>query len=102
MHFVGEVEVVFGLWAVVLMVALTVAKGWDVAKHYVNDGVTYTEPLFVVVIMALAATRPIITFAEGAHAAGGRDRAEHAGGLVAGDPDHSARCSGRSSPSRRR
>ena len=27
---------------------------------------TYTEPLFVVVVMALAATRPIVTFAEGA------------------------------------
>ncbi|HEY8537122.1 MAG TPA: putative Na+/H+ antiporter [Vicinamibacterales bacterium] len=66
MHFLGEVEVVFGLWALVLMIAMTVWSGWDTAKHYLNDTVNYTEPMFVVVIMALASTRPIITFAEGA------------------------------------
>ena len=32
--------------------------------HYVNDTVNYTEPLFVVVIMALASTRPIVMLAE--------------------------------------
>ena len=64
LHFLGEVEVVFGLWAAVLLVAMTVLKGWDPAKHYLNDIVVYTEPLFVVVIMALAATRPIVGFAE--------------------------------------
>jgi hypothetical protein len=66
LHFLGEVEVVFGLWASVLLVALTAGKGWDVAKHYFNDTVNYTEPLFVVVIMALASTRPIVAFAESA------------------------------------
>jgi hypothetical protein len=65
LHFLGEVEVVFGLWALVLMTAMTVASGWDAAKHYLNDTVNYTEPLFVVVIMALASTRPIVGFAEG-------------------------------------
>ena len=34
--------------------------------HYFNDTVNYTEPLFVVVIMALASTRPIVGFAEAA------------------------------------
>jgi hypothetical protein len=66
LHFLGEVEVVFGLWAVVLLAATTAYAGWDAAKHYVNDTVTYTEPLFVVVIMALASTRPVIGFAESA------------------------------------
>jgi hypothetical protein len=66
LHFFGEVEVVFGLWAVVLATAITSYEGWEVTKHYLNDTVNYTEPLFVVVIMALASTRPIITFAEGA------------------------------------
>jgi hypothetical protein len=65
LHFFGEVEVVFGLWAAVLLVALTIGKGWSTAEHYLNDVVNYTEPLFVVVIMALAATRPIVGFAEG-------------------------------------
>ena len=65
LHFLGEVEVVFGLWAVVLVVATTAYAGWEAARHYVSDTVNYTEPLFVV-IMALAATRPIIGFAESA------------------------------------
>jgi hypothetical protein len=64
LHFLGEVEVVFGVWAIALMVAMTAFAGWDATKHYLNDTVNYTEPLFVVVIMALASTRPIVAFAE--------------------------------------
>jgi hypothetical protein len=64
LHFLGEVEVVFGLWAVVLMLAIAAFEGWGTATHYLNGTVNYTEPLFVVVIMALASTRPIVTFAE--------------------------------------
>ena len=64
LHFLGEVEVVFGLWAVLLLAAMTRYAGWEPTKHYFNDTVNYTEPLFVVVIMALAATRPVIGFAE--------------------------------------
>jgi hypothetical protein len=64
LHFLGEVEVVFGLWAVVLIAAIVVVHGWEAAKHYVNDTVNYTEPMFVVVIMALASTRPVILLAE--------------------------------------
>ena len=52
LHFLGEVEVVFGLWIVPLMVAIVVAKGWEMASHYVNETVNFTEALFVVVIMA--------------------------------------------------
>ena len=66
LHFLGEIEVVFGLWAVVLLGVTTVYAGWTAAKYYFNDTVNYTEPLFVVVIMALAATRPVIGFAESA------------------------------------
>jgi hypothetical protein len=66
LHFLGEVEVVFGLWAVVLVVATTAYAGWEAARHYVSETVNYTEPLFVVVIMALASTRPVIGFAESA------------------------------------
>ena len=64
MHFFGEVEVVFGLWAIVLLAAMSAYIGWEPTKHYFNDVVTYTEPLFVVVIMALASSRPIISLAE--------------------------------------
>jgi len=66
LHFLGEVEVVFGLWAVALMIAILGYFGWETAKHYLNDTVNYTEPLFVVVIMSLASTRPVIGFAEAA------------------------------------
>jgi hypothetical protein len=64
LHFFGEVEVVFGLWAVALLGAIAFHFDWDTAKHYVDDTVNFTEPLFVVVIMALAATRPVLTLAE--------------------------------------
>jgi hypothetical protein len=66
LHFFGEVEVIFGLWAVVLLVAMTGYSGWAAAKHYFNDTVNYTEPLFVVVIMAMAAARPVVMLAESA------------------------------------
>ena len=65
LHFLGEVEVVFALWTVPLVVAIVLSRGWTTATHYVNDTVNYTEPLFVVVIMALASTRPIVELAEG-------------------------------------
>ena len=66
LHFLGEVEVVFGLWSVVLLGAIALRHGWDTATHYVSDTVNFTEPLFVVVIMALASTRPIIMLSEAA------------------------------------
>ena len=66
LHFVGEVEVVFGLWAIVLLVVIAAHLGWHTATHYFNDTVNYTEPMFVVVIMALASTRPVVGFAEDA------------------------------------
>ncbi len=64
LHFLGEVEAVFGLWAVVLMAAITLVKGWHSTTHYFNEEVIFTEALFVVVIMTLASTRPVITLAE--------------------------------------
>ena len=66
LHFFGEVEVVFGLWVVPLMIAITMGRGWNTAVHYLNDGVAFTEPLFVVVIMAIASTRPVVELAENA------------------------------------
>ena len=58
LHFLGEIEVVFGLWTLPLLIAIAVMKSASTATHYVNDTVNYTEPLFVVVIMALASSRP--------------------------------------------
>jgi hypothetical protein len=64
LHFLGEVEVVFALWGVPLVIAIVLSRGWTTAAHYLNDTVNYTEPMFVVVIMALASTRPIVELAE--------------------------------------
>jgi hypothetical protein len=64
LHFFGEVEAIFGIWAVVLGAAVVWFKGLDTAIHYVADTVNYTEPMFVVVIMALASTRPVLRLAE--------------------------------------
>ena len=66
LHFLGEVEVIFGLWGIPLVLAIIVSRGWATVTHYLNDTVNYTEPMFVVVIMALASTRPIVELAEGA------------------------------------
>jgi len=66
LHFLGEVEAVFGIWAVPLLAAIAIVKGWPAAEAFVSHGVDFTEPMFVVVIMALAATRPVLRFAEAA------------------------------------
>jgi hypothetical protein len=63
-HFLGEVEAVFGIWAAVLVVAITFFFDWTTAKSYILYRVNFTEPMFVVVIMTLAATRPILMVAE--------------------------------------
>lgn len=63
-HFLGEVEAVFGIWAAVLAAAITYRFGWATVLEYIGRHVNFTEPMFVVVIMALAGTRPILRFAE--------------------------------------
>ena len=60
LHFLGEVEAVFGLWVIPLAVAISLVKGPEVMRTYIDQTVTYTEPLFVVVIMAIAASRPVV------------------------------------------
>jgi hypothetical protein len=64
LHFLSEIEAVFGLWVVVLAGAITWFKGWPAVVGYVDERVSYTEPMFVVVVMALAATRPVLELAE--------------------------------------
>ena len=64
LHFFGEVEAIFGIWAVVLGVAIVVNQGLATAIDYIGHRVNYTEPIFVVVIMALASTRPVLRVAE--------------------------------------
>jgi hypothetical protein len=60
LHFLGEIEAVFGIWVIPLALAMWFAKGAEVTRHYLDQDVSYIEPLFVVVIMAIAASRPIV------------------------------------------
>lgn len=63
-HFLGEVEAVFGIWIIPLVILMNVFVGHRETVHYLNHGVTYTEPIFVVVIMMIASTRPVLLLAE--------------------------------------
>jgi hypothetical protein len=58
-HLLGEVEVVFGFWAMVLLLAMAGLTGPEAAVHYL-EGRNFTEPLFVFVIMVVAASQPIM------------------------------------------
>jgi Putative Na+/H+ antiporter len=58
-HLLGEVEVVFGFWAVVLISVMAVVKGGAQAIEYAETR-HYVEPLFVFVIMVVAGSRPVL------------------------------------------
>jgi hypothetical protein len=58
-HLLGEVEVVFGFWAIVLIVAMALIGGGESALQYAESR-NYTEPLFVFVVMVIAGSRPVL------------------------------------------
>ncbi len=72
-HFLGEVEVVFGLWAAAFLALYAGIGGFAIyddahkvvggALHYLESQ-NFTEPAFVFVIMAMAGTRPVILLTE--------------------------------------
>jgi hypothetical protein len=69
-HLLGEVETVFGFWAFVLIVFMALAYGWGRPSEYL-DSLHFTEPMFVFVIMVIAASRPVMQVAaDGVHAVG--------------------------------
>ncbi|MFW9595208.1 MAG: putative Na+/H+ antiporter, partial [Macromonas sp.] len=61
-HLLGEVEAVFGFWAMVLMLFMFGINGQHEAVAYLESR-NFTEPLFVFAIMVVAGTRPILQFA---------------------------------------
>ena len=72
-HFLGEVEAVFGIWGLFFIIAYSFLHGFVVfdADHHVVggavhflEGLNFTEPAFVFVIMAMAGTRPVIMLAQ--------------------------------------
>lgn len=58
-HLLGEVEAVFGFWAMVMMAFMFAIDGSHVATAYL-DSRNFTEPMFVFAIMVIAGTRPIL------------------------------------------
>jgi putative Na+/H+ antiporter len=64
-HFMGEIEAVFGIWLVPLVIAIVIFHGWSAMISYVGHA-NMAEAVFVVVIMAMASSLPILRLAENA------------------------------------
>ncbi len=62
-HLLGEVEIVFGLWAAILITFLVFESGWKNTLDFV-DHINFSEPIFVFAIMTVAATKPVISAAQ--------------------------------------
>lgn len=58
-HLLGEVEVVFGFWAMVLVIVVAALQGAKAATGYL-DSRDYTEPMFVFAIMVIAGSRAVL------------------------------------------
>lgn len=61
--FLSQIEIVFAFWTIPLFIAIMVSYNTVTALEYINTR-NYTEALFVVVIVALTASRPIVHIAE--------------------------------------
>ncbi|MEK7774366.1 MAG: putative Na+/H+ antiporter [Candidatus Zixiibacteriota bacterium] len=61
-HLLGEVEIVFGFWATVLVLFMLILEGKQTATDYINT-LHFTEPMFVFAIMVVAASKPIFQMA---------------------------------------
>lgn len=71
LHLLGETEAVFVMWAGALFAGIASLGGWHNAIAYI-EGLDFTEPKFVMAIMTIAATRPVVEFVEKAIAACGK------------------------------
>jgi len=64
-HLLGEVEVVFGFWAIVVVLGMALLQGGSAALNYVESR-DYVEPLFVFVVMVIAGSRPVLATVQAA------------------------------------
>ena len=60
LHFLAETEVVFGVWAAALFVGIMAVQGSVHAAVEYIEGLNFTEPKFVLVVMVVAATRAVV------------------------------------------
>lgn len=61
-HLLGEVEVVFGFWALILVIVMAFLTSAHDAVEFVSRQ-NYTEPMFVFAVMVVAASKPILSVA---------------------------------------
>ncbi len=61
-HLLGEVELVFGFWAVLFLGYLLIQRGVGTAADYLFSR-NLNEPFFVFVIMTICSTRPVLELA---------------------------------------
>jgi len=61
-HLLGEVEIVFGFWALLLLLYMAASRGADSVADYMATR-HFVEPVFVFVIMVISASRPILDLA---------------------------------------
>lgn len=59
LHFLGEIEVVFGFWAALFLIVYAVKQDVSSAINYLQ-GVNFVEPLFIFAVMTVCSTRPIL------------------------------------------
>ncbi len=64
LHFLAETEVVFGLWAAALFAGIAVLRGSVADAVAYIEGLNFNEPKFVLVVLVVAATRPVVRLAE--------------------------------------
>ena len=58
-HLLGEVEVVFGFWAAILIIFMCFIDDLNTARVFLEKR-NFTEPLFVFAVMIVAASKPIL------------------------------------------
>ncbi|MDZ7919377.1 putative Na+/H+ antiporter [Rhodoferax sp.] len=58
-HLLAEVEIVFGVWAMIFMALMGAMEGFAASMQYL-DNRNFTEPLFVFAIMVVAASKPVL------------------------------------------
>ncbi len=59
LHLMAELEIVFGIWAIVFSIVFYFTEGFNAMYQYLKDR-NYTEGLFVFVVMVVSATRPVL------------------------------------------
>jgi hypothetical protein len=63
-HFLAETEIVFGVWAAALFLLIASVQGSLASAVRHVEGLDFTEPKFVLVVMVVAAAKPVVRLAE--------------------------------------